>query len=118
MLASLLLLAGLSTATPMLPVAHHEEESEVPPMTMKLSCHPREELIAQIKDHAGAVPMFVALGSEQGTAMEIWRDTIHPGNPWISLITRSDGISCIVMQGQTLGFADPDAKATPHTEAD
>jgi len=100
--------------------------------TLNMRCMPREQLISHIKTSNHAVPMFVAMSGNNGSdgAIEFWRDTSNKDRElWISFITKPNGKSCIVMQGDGFGLADPkafyeapnfdyDAQGKPHPHVD
>ena len=70
----------------------------------ELKCQPRVQLIARIKEKSHAAPLFVGINSDK-LAEEFWIDTEHPGL-WINFFTKSDGIACIIGQGNNYGLAE------------
>lgn len=86
------LIFGLASAAPPLAPAAHAQEAEQP----RITCAPRDSLVDKLasaysESRQGA-------GLKTGTQiLEIW--TSAETGTWTVLITRADGVSCIVASG-------------------
>lgn len=58
-------------------------------------CASRSDLVALLKDHFGEILMAQGLSSK-GHLVEVF---VSPGGSWTILLSRSDGLSCVVDEG-------------------
>lgn len=106
MLTALLLLAALNQ-----PLADPPLADPPPAVTtaLMLRCLPRQ-LFVDTLGASGGKPLFVGLtGATGGAALEVWHDTTQDApEHWVAFITRPDGQACLLAQGHSLGYANPD----------
>ena len=67
------------------------------------ACFPTPEIHAQLGDKYGEARLAVGL-SQSGAVLEIWSG---PDGGWTALVTRPDGLSCVVDVGQGMQVVMP-----------
>ena len=68
------------------------------PAFAQQNCAPRDVVVERLEDRFGEQQQSMGLGGDMQTIVETWANT-ETGS-WSVLVTRTDGISCLVASGE------------------
>lgn len=99
-------LAGCGAAAALAPPAPHPQDRHG---AQQPACGPRAAIVGQLADHYGERQTALGVAGDGAAAVELW--TAGGGESWSLLVTRRDGVSCLVAAGQ-----DWTAVPAPHAQ--
>lgn len=72
-------------------------------------CGPRAEMLKQLSAQYKEVPVAMGLADNGGGVLEVLAS--HDGATWTALVTRTTGVSCLVMSGENWQTTPPQTLA-------
>lgn len=71
-------------------------------------CMPRSEMLKQLSSLYKEAPVAVGVG-DNGAVLEVLAS--HDGATWTAVVTRTNGVSCVVMSGDSWQISPPQTLA-------